>query len=196
MPFRSRRQARYFHWAEEHPQEAKKRGLKPDVVSEYITAQHGKSLKGLPESKAEGGSADDPSHLTEANEALSLTQQERNLYAAHLRNLWLHGPIQQPGGARSTLLQMSDEVNGRTRNYPGVWEGKFTPEQAADRADAYGPGYWPEYESEPAAEARYGQMHDYMAKDLDVPPPAPTAHHRQGGKVRQPKSVYPAKTRW
>jgi hypothetical protein len=49
MPFDSKRQARYFHWADEHPAEAAKRGLKPAVVQEFISAQHGHSTKNLPE---------------------------------------------------------------------------------------------------------------------------------------------------
>ena len=58
MPMRSIAQNRFMHWADEHPQEAAKRGLKPSVVHDFISAQHGHSLKGLPqrvERKCDGG---------------------------------------------------------------------------------------------------------------------------------------------
>lgn len=58
MPFRSAAQSRLFHWAAAHPAEAGKRGLKPSVVNEFITAGHGQKVSKLPdhvEHKAEGG---------------------------------------------------------------------------------------------------------------------------------------------
>jgi hypothetical protein len=60
MPFRSGAQNRYFRWAKEHPAEAEKRGLKPSVVNEFISASHGEKISRLPEHvehKAEGGPA-------------------------------------------------------------------------------------------------------------------------------------------
>ena len=50
MPMASRTQNRFFRWADEHPRQAQaERGLKPGVAEEFIAAQHGHSLKGLPE---------------------------------------------------------------------------------------------------------------------------------------------------
>ena len=43
----------------EHPAEAAKRGIKPSVTREFLDADHGRSLKDLPERvehKANGGS--------------------------------------------------------------------------------------------------------------------------------------------
>lgn len=61
MPFVSKAQSRKFHWAEEHPAEAAKEGMKPAVVHEFIDASHGHSLKNLPDhvatKKAHGGRA-------------------------------------------------------------------------------------------------------------------------------------------
>lgn len=57
MPTQSKAQNRFFHWAEEHPKES---GVKPSVSKEFIQAQHGHSLKGLPERKAEGGAVYPP----------------------------------------------------------------------------------------------------------------------------------------
>lgn len=59
MPFESQAQDRYFHWADEHPQEAAQRGLKPSVVREFINASHGERVRDLPQHvphKAGGGS--------------------------------------------------------------------------------------------------------------------------------------------
>ena len=58
MPFESKAQNRYFRWADEHPAEAAKRGLKPGVVKEFISASHGEKVHDLPEHvphKARGG---------------------------------------------------------------------------------------------------------------------------------------------
>lgn len=55
MPSRSRSQNRFFHWAAEHPAES---GVKKSVSDEFLAADHGRSLKNLPERvphKAEGG---------------------------------------------------------------------------------------------------------------------------------------------
>lgn len=58
MPSRSKSQSRLFHWADAHPAEAAARGIKHSVAHEFVEADHGKSLKGLPERvthKARGG---------------------------------------------------------------------------------------------------------------------------------------------
>lgn len=63
MPFVSRQQSKFFHWADEHPAEASKRGLKPSTVHEFIDASHGQKVRDLPERvehKAEGGSVGRP----------------------------------------------------------------------------------------------------------------------------------------
>ncbi len=55
MPSTSKAQNRFFHWAAEHPEES---GVKPSVSHEFLEADHGRSLKSLPEHvkhKAEGG---------------------------------------------------------------------------------------------------------------------------------------------
>ena len=59
MPMRSIAQSRFFHWADEHPGQAKReRGIKPGVAAKFIADSHGQSLKNLPErveAKAAGG---------------------------------------------------------------------------------------------------------------------------------------------
>ncbi len=58
MPVVSKAQSRFFHEMAEHPAEAAKRGIKPSVTREFLDADHGRSLKNLPdhvERKAEGG---------------------------------------------------------------------------------------------------------------------------------------------
>lgn len=56
MPSVSRAQSRFFHWSESHPGA---KGAAPlTVAKEFIAADHGKSLKSLPERvphKARGG---------------------------------------------------------------------------------------------------------------------------------------------
>ena len=57
MPYQSKAQSRMFHWAEAHPKEAAREGLKPAVVSKFIEAGHGQKVGQLPErvKKATGG---------------------------------------------------------------------------------------------------------------------------------------------
>ena len=55
VPMESKAQNAYMHWANEHPGEA---GVSKKVSGDFINAQHGHSLKGLPErvqKKADGG---------------------------------------------------------------------------------------------------------------------------------------------
>jgi hypothetical protein len=56
MPSRSRAQNRFFHWSQEHP--GAEGAAPPKVSKEFLAADHGKSLKGLPQHvphKAQGG---------------------------------------------------------------------------------------------------------------------------------------------
>ncbi len=63
MPFTSKRQSRLFHWAEEHPAEAARRGLKPAAVKKFLADTKGQKVGNLPETaptpehKAHGGRA-------------------------------------------------------------------------------------------------------------------------------------------
>jgi hypothetical protein len=55
VPVVSKAQNRFFQWAATHPEES---GVKPAVSREFLEADHGRSLKGLPEhveKKADGG---------------------------------------------------------------------------------------------------------------------------------------------
>lgn len=60
MPFVSKAQSRFMHWAAAHPKTAEReRHIKPSVASEFVKAGHGQKVGALPEHvehKAEGGS--------------------------------------------------------------------------------------------------------------------------------------------
>ncbi len=99
--------------------------------------------------------------------SLNLTPQESYLYQHHLDNLTQGRAVKNADGSTSTLLQMSVEHDGKTYNIPSVWDGKELPaKDAIQRAAAAGWDKWPSYASEGAAEARYGQMHDAMERDI------------------------------
>jgi hypothetical protein len=106
-----------------------------------------------------------------ANKDMKLTPQERALYQRHLDNLG-SGGVKNADGSTSTLFQMSFEQNGKTYNIPTVWknaDGKpeiVPPDEAIKRANAEGIDKFPSYGSNDDAEKRYGQMHDYMEKDV------------------------------
>ncbi len=101
-----------------------------------------------------------------ANRDLGMTPQEQDLYKRHLKNLYGPGGVDNPDGSRSTLYQMSTEINGRTYNLPTVYDGKkVSPDEAAARADAQGIDTFPSYASEEEAEKRYDDMHKYMDQD-------------------------------
>ncbi len=58
MPMKSLAQNAAMHAAENDPEVAKKLGIPQKVASEFVSAQHGHSLKGLPQHvqrKAQGG---------------------------------------------------------------------------------------------------------------------------------------------
>lgn len=63
MPLESKSQNRLMHWADEHPDEAAARGLKPSVAREFIKAGKGQDISKLPErvaKKATGGRVGPP----------------------------------------------------------------------------------------------------------------------------------------
>jgi hypothetical protein len=105
--------------------------------------------------------------LDEVTQLLGLNPQEQNLYRHHLGNLVGPGGVDQPNGARSTVLQMSFERNDRTYNIPTVWNGKvLEPDEAIKRATASGLNNFPSYRDEDTAEARYQRMHAFMNEDV------------------------------
>jgi hypothetical protein len=60
MPVVSQAQNRFFHWAEEHPAEAARRGVKPSVTKEFIGDQKPGSVKKLAEKVKPGKPAPKP----------------------------------------------------------------------------------------------------------------------------------------
>lgn len=111
-------------------------------------------------------------NIAAASDALKLTPEERSLYARHLANLHGTGGVdnppdaEHPQGSRSTLLQSSVKVDGRTYNIPTVWDGRILPiREAVERASAEGWNKFPSYASEAEAETRYQQMHKFMDHD-------------------------------
>ena len=60
MPMVSQAQNRLMRWADAHPSDAAKRGLKPSVAREFIDASHGERVRDLPERRAEGGAVYPP----------------------------------------------------------------------------------------------------------------------------------------
>ena len=87
----------------------------------------------------------------------------------HLTNLYGKGGVNNPDGSRSTLYQMTAEINGKTYVLPTVWNGQIlSPQQALQQAQQYGLDKFPSYGSEQEAEARYQQMHNYMERDTET----------------------------
>ena len=112
---------------------------------------------------------------------LGLTAQEQFLYQHHLNNLINGGYFRHPSGDISTALQRVVEHNGRFYNIPSVWLGQILSElESRKRAAAMGWNMWPSYASPDTADARYMQMHDYMAKDV----PAVLGPYVQAGGAR------------
>jgi hypothetical protein len=106
-------------------------------------------------------------HFDAAMKDLQLTPQEQYLYQHHLNNLYGSGKVWNPDGSTSTILQETTERDGRTYNYPTVWDGKILgSEQAQQRAGAVGWDKWPSYSSDQEAQARYDKMHSYMERDM------------------------------
>jgi hypothetical protein len=107
-------------------------------------------------------------HMAEAEAALGgLTPEEKFLYNMHLTNLHGRGRLEQPDGSVSSLIQMSFEgPGGKTYNIPTLWGGhQLPPDEAIARAQKIGLDKFPSYASGDEAEARYRQLHDYLAKD-------------------------------
>lgn len=107
-------------------------------------------------------------NMEEAQKALSMTPQERALYARHLANGWGTGGVDNPDGSRSSLFQANVEgPDGRSYNIPTVYDGAKLPvPQAIDRAAQQGWQNFPAYATPEAAEARYVDgMHPFMDKD-------------------------------
>lgn len=108
-------------------------------------------------------------NLDAANAALTLTPEERALYELHLGNLYGQGGIDQPGGARSTVLITRVEIDGRTYLMPTVFGGRQlrpgTPEFRAAIEAAGGPGAFPSYATDDEAKTRYDRLHEYFERD-------------------------------
>lgn len=108
----------------------------------------------------------DQTNLNAATSDLALNPQERFLYQTHLNNLYGPGGVDNMNGSRSTLYQMSHEINGQTYNLPTVYGGQIlSPPDALDRARQIGLNKFPSYANEADAESRYQKMHDYMERD-------------------------------
>lgn len=127
---------------------------------------------GSPLSLPPQSSAPDLTNYNAANAAMKMTPQEQQLYQLHLTNLYGPGGVdnpptpENPQGSRSTLYQVTVEVDGKTIVIPTVWNGKIVPpEQAIQLAQQYGLHKFPAYGSDAEAQARYDQMHSYMEKD-------------------------------
>ena len=103
-----------------------------------------------------------------AHAELKLSPQEMALYNRHLDNLYGSGGVTNADGSRSSLYQITTEIEGKNYVLPTVWDGKIlSPEEAIDRAKQEGLETFPSYETEDEAEARYQKMHDFMEKDTE-----------------------------
>ena len=108
-------------------------------------------------------------NLEAANEAMSLSKQERDLYTRHLNNLYGNGGVDNPDGSRSTLYQSTvNGPDGKVYSIPTVWNGKILdPKDAVARVEKEGWDKFPSYDSVEEAESRYQEMHKYMEKDTE-----------------------------
>jgi len=95
------------------------------------------------------------------------TDQERNLYAHHLGNLYGSGKVVRPGGEISTVYQIPTEHAGRFYNIPTIWGGRELSEnEARQRAAEKGWEHWPSYPTPQEADRRYIEdMHPVMDED-------------------------------
>jgi hypothetical protein len=102
-----------------------------------------------------------------ANENLKLTPEERFIYReVHLTNLYGKGGFTNKDGGRSTVLATTAEFDGKTYIIPTVYDGKqVSNEEAVKRAKEVGIDKFPGYATRKEAEARYGQIHQYMDAD-------------------------------
>ena len=101
-----------------------------------------------------------------AHAAMNFSPQEMALYNRHLDNLYGSGGVTNPDGSRSSLYQITTEIEGKNYVLPTVWDGKIlNSDEAIARAKEEGLDMFPSYATEDEAEARYQQMHDFMEKD-------------------------------
>ena len=125
-------------------------------------------------------------NLPQANAAMNLSPQEQQLYMRHITNLYGPGGVDnpptadEPQGSRSTLYQSVEPHEGKYYSIPTVWDGKrevqpytrkdgstldvANPTALANVAKA-GWNTFPSSATPEAADARYGQMHDYLERD-------------------------------
>lgn len=130
---------------------------------------------------------------------LKLTPQEQHLYEHHLGNLNNNKFVRNKDGSISTVYQTSVDIQGKTYNFPTVWDGKILPPREAVQRSIQEKGldYWPAYKNPADAEARYSTMHDVMAPDVEqvaapqqalpdrapVPTARPVVHAAYGGTI-------------
>jgi N-acetylmuramoyl-L-alanine amidase-like protein len=135
---------------------------------------------GSPRALAGGPAAQ--ASLDAVNRELSLSPQEQHFYRHHLNNLHGEGGIDQPGGARSTVIGTRVEIDGRTYILPTVFNGKeLEPGTQAFRdaiKKAGGLDAFPSYATDAEAKKREDAMHEFMERDTE-------AHMRAGPRARQ-----------
>jgi Phage tail lysozyme len=156
------------------------RALIPDAITEAdIAAKRPPSYQVVLQDPSTGrwGSLSGPkvtdTNLRDADAAMKLTPQEKDLYQRHLTNLTGPGGVDNPDGSRSTLFQTTVEHDGKFFTIPTVYDGKIlwnqnAPDKAAEavkKAEQIGWNKFPSYKTEDEAEARYQQMHTFMEKD-------------------------------
>lgn len=161
-----------------------------DFYTQVSGASDGRSIPQLQATVSQLKTGIEPTggNLAEADKALNLTPQERALYGRHLTNLYGSGGVDNKDGSRSTLYQMSTEIDGRTYNLPTVYDGKIvSPDEAVDRARKAGLDNFPSYANQQEAEARYQAMHGFMEKDtaafLQARANGPTAQQLHKARV-------------
>ena len=117
---------------------------------------------------------------------MNLSPQEQALYMRHITNLYGPGGVDnpptpdEPQGSRSTLYQSVEPHDGKYYNIPTVWNGKrevqpYTRQDgsvmdianptALQNVAQAGWNTFPSYPTPEGADARYGQMHDFLEKD-------------------------------
>lgn len=110
------------------------------------------------------GAQDD--NFAAANATLNLSPQEQALYQRHLTNLKGPGGVTNADGSRSTIRNITAEIDGRTYVVPTVYDGKIvSDDEAVTRAKAAGLQSFPSYATEAEAEKRYNAIHSFMEKD-------------------------------
>lgn len=119
--------------------------------------------------------------------ALKLTPQEQTLYQHHIDNIKNEKFVRNPDNSISTVYQTSVDIQGKTYNFPTVWDGKILPpHEAVQRALKEKPlDQWPSYKDPAEAEARYGQMHEVMAPDVAGLEKGPTPREQAQAKMEK-----------